>query len=229
MLPRGAYSIYTPALHCTTQRCIFYIHPCTLYHTGAHILYTPLHCCTTRNLLEEGGEGKKECLVGFNSREAGTGGGFCFTSVGSGKGRQMLAHTVHSSTKGSRQSPLDPFAYNSIPQFVLVQNDKKLPPKVPKKLHFVESEALTEVNLHQKLLWKNHWQGNVHWSHLHTAHKAFQGKYLPQILGRFQKVKQLTTTELSRKHVSQPKEIWTQRLQQRICWMLHYMVFHENG
>ena len=98
---------------------------------GVHILYTPLHC-TTRNLLEEGGEGKKECLVGFNSREAGTGGGFCFTSVGSGKGRQMLAHTVHSSTKGSRQSPLDPFAYNSIPQFVLVQKDKKLPAKCQK-------------------------------------------------------------------------------------------------
>ena len=108
MLSRGAYSIYTPALH-----------------------------CTTRNLLEEGGEGKKECLVGFNSREAGTGGGFCFTSVGSGKGRQMLAHTVHSSTKGSRQSPLDPFAYNSIPQFVLGQKDEKMAAKVPKKMTFL--------------------------------------------------------------------------------------------
>ena len=97
------------ALH---QGCIFCTHPCTgphrgaysvhtpaLLHTGVYILYTPLHCCATRNLLG-GGEGKKECLVGFNSREAGTGGGFCFTTS---VGWLVLAH---SSTKGSRQSPL---------------------------------------------------------------------------------------------------------------------------
>ena len=130
------------------QGCIFYIHPCTVPHRGANSIYIPKLHCTTRNLLEEGGgEGKKECLVGFNSREAGTGGGFCFTSVGSGKGRQMLAHTVHSSTKGSRQSPLDPFAYNSIPQFVLGQKDEKNGDKSAQKNHiFVESKALTEVN-----------------------------------------------------------------------------------
>ena len=78
---------------------------------GAYSIYTP---ALQHTELAQTLEGKKECLVGFNSREAGRGGGFCFTSVG----WQGLAH---SSTKGSRQSPPDPFAYTSIPQFVLVQ------------------------------------------------------------------------------------------------------------
>ena len=90
---------------------------------------------------------KKECLVGFNSREAGTGGGFCFTPASAW---QVVAHSLfvaHSSTKGSRQSPLDPFAYNSIPQFVLGQKDEKNGDKSAQKNHiFVESKALTEVN-----------------------------------------------------------------------------------
>ena len=64
---------------------------------------------------------KKECLVGFNSREAGTGVGFVLhqRALGSGKWLLTVCWLLTVPPKGRGNSTQDPFAYTSIPQFGL--------------------------------------------------------------------------------------------------------------
>ena len=73
-----------------------------------------------RDLLFER-EVKKECLVGFNRREAGREAGFCFTTAGvCSEAGNVASGCSHSSSKGSRQpdfTHLHTFA--SIPELLL--------------------------------------------------------------------------------------------------------------
>ena len=74
---------------------------CTLlrYHLQTHYTYT-LH---VQGLLFER-EVKKECLVGFNRREAGREAGFCFTTAGvCSEAGNVASGCSHSSSKGSLQ------------------------------------------------------------------------------------------------------------------------------
>ena len=92
-----------------------------MLHTNrVHILYTPLHTAPHGTCLKkEERERRKNVWLDLTAVKLAQEVGFVLPAWLAGISKANACS--HSSTKGSRQSPLDPFAYTSIPHFVLGQ------------------------------------------------------------------------------------------------------------